>query len=83
MALKLVLMVLLVLASLFALRFLGLLASRPRQQRAADRTASHQHRVSSEEMQQCRRCGTYVPAIAPYACDRADCPYPARHKTRA
>ncbi len=34
--------------------------------------------IEAEEMAQCPRCGTYIPAERPKACGRADCPYGAR-----
>lgn len=77
MAVKFALLVLLTIAVLWGLRFMGVLAAHGRAQRPRPNRPGAQ-RPTVEETQRCRACGTYVAAMAPRACGRPTCPYPPR-----
>jgi hypothetical protein len=74
MAVKFALLVLLTIAVLWALRFLGVLAAHGRAQRPGPARPG-KRRQPVEETQRCRACGTYVTLMAPQACGRPTCPY--------
>jgi hypothetical protein len=74
MAVKFALLVLLTIAVLWALRFLGIVTMRGQVQRPG-RVQPGRQRPVVEETQRCRACGTYVTVMAPRACGRATCPY--------
>jgi hypothetical protein len=49
---------------------------RLQEQRAAQQMRSPRPAVAATDTITCPRCGVYLPADRPTACQRSDCPYP-------
>jgi len=58
-----------------AFRVVGRLDQARKQQARTPRPSGSESRRGVEEMVECKRCGTYVPARGASSCGRADCPY--------